>query len=163
MRLKRTSTLCTLLIGVFFVGSIGTASAVVLRPISDDELLARATHISVSEVVNITSFWRGQRILSWIELQPIRSFRGATTPVRLLVPGGTVAHLTQVVPGASKFQLGMQSLYFLEPLPSGDGFRLVGFNHGVVHRAQGHLFERLISLVSSATPLGRPSELERTR
>ena len=93
----------------------------------------------------------------------MRSFRGTAKRVRLLVPGGTVGQLSQVVPGAPTFQTGMQSLYFLEPLPSGTGFGLVGFNHGVVTRIQNQRFDRLLGRVGALTPSDTPSVLERPR
>ena len=52
--------------------------------------------------------------------------------LRVLVPGGTVGEISQRVPGGPMFKLGERSLYFLEPMPTLDGFRLVGFTQGKV-------------------------------
>ena len=139
------------------------ATAVVLRTISDAELLERATHISLSEVQSVESFRRGGRILSWVELRVIKSFRGASGTVRLLVPGGQIGNLTQIVPGGPTFPRGTQRLYFLEHLPTSDGFRLVGFSQGIVSSEQSARFNRLQALVSaSSLPKGVP-QLETTQ
>ena len=150
-------------IGIAVWSLSGTVSAVVLRPMDDSELIARSTHVSLSRVVKIESFWKEGRILSWVKLVPLRVYRGGQASVRILVPGGTVDNLTQVVPGAPSFEIGSQALYFLEPLPKSDGYRLVGFSHGVVARHQAVRFERLWTLLNLGLPTSSPEVLEHSK
>ena len=109
-----------------------SAMGTVLRPIQFEAMQARATHISLSEVTALDSFWHSGRILTWVTLRPTTTFKGAGSTVRLLVPGGTVGELSQYVPDGPRFELGQASLYFLEPMSKFDGFRLVGFTQGKV-------------------------------
>ena len=116
--------LCTLL------GLISGASAVVERTITDEEYDRRSTWVALAEVVEIQSFWRDNRILSRVKLTAKVLYRGSSSTVALLVPGGTVGHLSQVVPGGPKFAVGALSLYALEPIEDSGDHRLVGFSQG---------------------------------
>ena len=129
-----------------------TSEAVVLRPVSASELQARATHISLSTVEKVESFWQAGRILSWIELSVHTAYRGSADRVRILVPGGTVGHLTQWVPGGPRFEIGERSLYFLEPMSNQDGYRLVGFTQGQIreNRASHSVFQKWVVRLSKA-------------
>ena len=80
----------------------------------------------------MASFWHSGRILTWVTLTTSQIYRGGPSVIRVLVPGGTVGEISQRVQGGPTFQLGEKSLYFLEPMPTFDGFRLVGFTQGKV-------------------------------
>ena len=112
------------------LGLISGASAVVERTITDEEYNRRATWVALAEVVEIHSFWRDNRILSRVTLAAQVLYRGSSSTVALLVPGGTVGHLSQVVPGGPKFAVGELSLYALEPIENSGDHRLVGFSQG---------------------------------
>lgn len=114
--------------------SSATMSAVV-RPLGFEALKSRATHISVSEVIALESFWDSGRILTWVTLSPSQIYRGKQSSLRVLVPGGTVGMISQRVPGGPIFEVGEESLYFLEPMPTLDGLRLVGFMQGKVNES----------------------------
>ena len=49
-----------------------------------------------------------------------------------------------------------RDLYFLEHLPTSDGFRLVGFSQGIVSSEQSARFNRLQALVSAPAGLAQP-------
>ena len=135
-------------------GVMGT----VLRPQNFSTLQERATHISVSEVTGLEPFWHSGRILTWVTLNTSTSFRGDSSQVRLLIPGGTIDGISQKVPGGPDFALGEVSLYFLEPMSKFDGLRLVGFTHGKVNKTgvMAQQFEgwiqRLVVLRASGLP-----------
>jgi hypothetical protein len=68
-------------------------------------------------------------------LSPSQIYRGKQSSLRVLVPGGTVGMISQRVPGGPIFEVGEESLYFLEPMPTLDGLRLVGFMQGKVNES----------------------------
>jgi hypothetical protein len=106
----------------------------VLRPLEFEALQMRATHISIAQVDSLDSFWHSGRILTWVTLRPTTNFRGAKSLLRVLVPGGTVGTISQIVADGPRFEVGQTSLYFLEPMTKFDGFRLVGFTQGKVNQ-----------------------------
>ena len=108
------------------------AMSAVIRPMGFEALKQRATQISVCEVIHMESFWQSGRILTWVTLRTSQIYRGGTSKLRVLVPGGTVGEISQHIPGGPVFKLGGESLYFLEPMPTLGGFRLVGFTQGKV-------------------------------
>ena len=91
------------------------ASAVVERTITDEEYNRRATWVGLAEVVEIHLLARQSNFIARDPVQAL--YRGSSSTVAL-VPGGTVGHLSQVVPGGPKFAVGEVSLYALGPLRS---------------------------------------------
>lgn len=142
---------------------LGTATAVVLRPLSDQELVSRSTHVSFSVVTNIESFWHHKRILSWVTLKTRTSFRGHSDEVRILIPGGSVGNISQRVPGGPMFEVGQEQLFFLEALPKSDGYRLVGFTQGAVEPTQTSKVQRLLAYLGASVPATAPDLRERIR
>ena len=103
----------------------GGAMGVVLKPLSLNEMLERATNVTISEVSEMKSFWQEGRILTWVTVRATTTFKGSTGTLRILVPGGTVGNLTQHIPGGPQFAIGEVNLLFLEPMDTSS--RLVGF------------------------------------
>ena len=98
-------------IGIAVWSLSGTVSAVVLRPIDDSELIARSTHVSLSRVAKIESFWKEAHSI----MGQIGAIEGLSRRIgvrSILVLGGTVDNLTQVVPGALHSRLARRHSIF---------------------------------------------------
>ena len=162
MRIKRRA-----LIGLAWTCLLfgGGAMGVVLKPLSLNEMLERATNVTISEVSEMKSFWQEGRILTWVTVRATTTFKGSTGTLRILVPGGTVGNLTQHIPGGPQFAIGEVNLLFLEPMNTLDGFRLVGFTQGKVARdADGtqNRFHRWVAKLTHSD-VGTSAIDERTR
>ena len=80
MRIKRRA-----LIGLAWTCLLfgGGAMGVVLKPLSLNEMLERATNVTISEVSEMKSFWQEGRILTWVTVETTTTFKGSTGTLRI--------------------------------------------------------------------------------
>ena len=118
-----------LLLALLFPPLAGATSAIRLTP---EELAKRANRVGEGEVVSVESEWSadGKRIISRVRLRMEANWKGEGEEVEIVVPGGTVGELTQIVQGMPAFEEGEKVVVFLEKPAPQPGFRVVGLAQG---------------------------------
>ena len=115
----------------------GAARASIMMALDLPELVKRADHIAVVDVMTVQSEWdaRHERIISKIDLKVVESWKGAglgtATPadhLRVVQLGGTVDDITMTVTGLGTFTPGERTLVFLRGTMT--GAQLVGMTQG---------------------------------
>ncbi|HEX9638565.1 MAG TPA: hypothetical protein VGB99_13585 [Acidobacteriota bacterium] len=101
--------------------SLATASApVLLRALSEEELIRGAERILIGEVIGLRGHWNSERsrIFTRVELRLTRILKGPQRdPIAVIqILGGSVGSLTTEVGGAPSFALGESVLVFTESL-----------------------------------------------
>jgi len=119
---------------VFLLFSLAGVYAIVVLPISEQELTRRATVIVTGEVEDVTSsFDQGHNSIdTYIKLNVTRVLKGSIEDDALTIrqPGGTVGDQTVTVPGSPTFELGDEVLVFAGPLGQSGYYGILGNYYG---------------------------------
>jgi len=112
---------CTWLVvaaGIAATARSAPASASVLLALDTAEIVRRADHIAVVDVMSARAAWndKRRRIITTIELSVVERWKGAAAPasqMTIVQPGGTVGATTMIVFGMPRFIPGERALVFL--------------------------------------------------
>jgi hypothetical protein len=110
------------------------AAASIVQALELPDLVQKADHIAVVDVVSLRSEWdaKHERIFSTVELKVVERWKGPGQPAEghltVIQPGGTVGDLTMTVTGLTSFTPGERAVVFLRGNP--DNARLLGLSQG---------------------------------
>jgi hypothetical protein len=115
------------------------AAASLVLALELDEMVRRADHIAVADVVSVRSDWdeKHERILTTVQLDVVESWKGPATPatrITIVQPGGTVGDISMVVFGMSQFKAGERSVLFLRGTMAGAAVLGMAQGKRLVHR-----------------------------
>lgn len=165
MQSIRWFSLLGLVAALFPAGAAATAALRLLPA----ELAERASLVGEGEVLSIESAWSedGKRIFSRVRLRLEEAWKGEGGEVEIVVPGGEVGELGQIVQGMPAFREGERVVVFLDRPAPGPSFRVVGLAQGKFTVAElpaegRYLFPNLegLKLIDPRTGLEAPPVLE---
>jgi hypothetical protein len=113
--------------------ALSRARASTLVSMSLDQLTQASSDIVQAHVVNQVSRWNDDhtQILTITTMAVSQVFKGkASSTVEIQQSGGTVGTTRVFVPGDITFQPQGEYVLFLEPMPEGSRFRVVGMTQG---------------------------------
>ncbi|HEX2660937.1 MAG TPA: hypothetical protein VHU40_21800 [Polyangia bacterium] len=126
------------LVAVLALGGVAfqaaPAAASIVQALELPDLVQKADHIAVVDVVSKRSEWdaKHEQIFSTVELKIVERWKGpgqATEgTLTVIQPGGTVGDLTMTVTGLTSFTPGERAVVFLRGTP--DNARLLGLSQG---------------------------------
>ncbi len=135
-RCLNTARVRTLVFVCACVAVIVPASATTVIPVTDDEMVRRASHIIEGVVKRVESKWNADKsqIHTFIDIDLVKQIKGEfakdQVEIQLRVLGGTVGDITMVIVDAPSFDLNEKVLLFLRPNFDHWLFPVVGFNQG---------------------------------
>lgn len=118
--------------GVLIVLLPAAVEATVAIRLSPRELAERSSLAGEGEVVSARSEWTpdGKRIVSRVRLRVEEAWKGEPGEVELVVPGGSVDGLGQIVQGMPVFREGERVVVFAEGPERAAPHRVVGLAQG---------------------------------
>ena len=120
MRILRQIKMWTLLILAAITVS-PAAHATTLARLSIEQLAAAADNVARVRCIRSVSQWENEEIWTVTTFAVVESMKGSL-PAQVMVrlPGGRVGHLTAVVDGTPKFNVGDDAILFLERSPAAE-------------------------------------------
>jgi hypothetical protein len=110
------------------------AAASIVQALELPDLVQKADHIAVVDVVSLRSEWdaKHEQIFSTVDLKVVERWKGPGQPAEghltVIQPGGTVGDLTMTVTGLTSFTPGERAVVFLRG--NADNARLLGLSQG---------------------------------
>ena len=110
------------------------AAASIVQALELPDLVQKADHIAVVDVVSLRSEWdaKHEQIFSTVDLKVVERWKGPGQPAEghltIIQPGGTVGDLTMTVTGLTSFTPGERAVVFLRG--NADNARLLGLSQG---------------------------------
>jgi hypothetical protein len=119
--------LLTSLLGPFATGLLGAT----LERLTLDDMTTRSTAIVRGLAMPSSTVQIGPTIYTKTRFQVLERLKGPNSPeIDVFEPGGTVGKMTQMFPGAPRFNAGQELLLFLWTGPSGRT-QVIGLSQGV--------------------------------
>lgn len=114
------------------LGLPSVAQATAALRLSPEELVDRAGLVGEGEVLSVRGEWTAdqKRIVSRVRLRVDEAWKGKAGEVEVVVPGGEVGELGQIVQGMPVFREGERVVVFLDPAEPGIEHQVVGLSQG---------------------------------
>lgn len=130
---RRVALVAALALGGVAILTVPAAASIV-QALELPDLVQKADHIAVVDVVSKRSEWdtKHEQIFSTVELKVVERWKGPGQPAEghltVIQPGGTVGDLTMTVTGLTSFTPGERAVVFLRG--DADNARLLGLSQG---------------------------------